>query len=129
MKGLRIIPMFAFLLVLTYLGVMFVQDNPADVAVRFGKSSTPSTALGFVILSSVLVGMILAGALCSIQLMVLYMQNQKLRRKVFPHATAGTGMISSMLGNRLNEDLREDVDERLRDSSEPRNDTTGSGLT
>jgi uncharacterized integral membrane protein len=126
MKGLKVIPMFAVLLLLSYLGVMFVRQNPEDVIVRFGEKATSPTALGFVILTSVLAGMIFAGALCSIELMVLYMQNQRMKRKLFPRAPS-TGVVSSMLGKRLAQDLNEDIDERLRDAAEPRNETTGSG--
>lgn len=117
MKGLKIIPMFAVLLLLSYVGVIFVRHNPEDVVVRFGNLETPSTALGFVILTSVLVGMIFAGALCSVELMVLYLQNQKMRRKLFPHTPKPTGLIG--LTKSLEENLADDVDELIRDSQEP----------
>jgi uncharacterized integral membrane protein len=129
MKGLKIIPLFFALIVLSYLGMMFVRQNPQDVIVRFGDKSTSPTALGFVILTSALVGMIVAGALCSVELMVLYMQKKKMKRKLFPRSPgAETGVVPSLLTKRLSEDLNDDVDERLRDASEPRNDNTGSGL-
>ncbi len=128
MKGLKIIPMFAFLLVLSYLGVMFVRDNPLDVVVRFGSHTMPSTALGFVILTSLLAGMIFAGALCSVELMVLYMQNQKMKRKLFPRSPPARSAVSSLLGKQLTEDLNEDIDERIRDISEPGGDPSGSRI-
>lgn len=82
MKGLRIIPAFAALLFLSYLGVLFVRLNPQEVVVRFGNSTTPSTALGFVILTSVLVGMIFSGLLCSAEMLMLYVQNQRMKRRL-----------------------------------------------
>jgi hypothetical protein len=126
MKGLKIIPMFAALLVLSYIGVSFVRQNPEDVIVRFGARATQPYALGFVVLTSVLVGMIFAGALCSIELIVLYMQNKRMKRKLFPRAPAPESMVSAMLGKRLAEDLNDDVEERIRDSGEPRNDSGGN---
>lgn len=93
MKGLKIIPMFVALLFFTYLGVVFVRYNSEEVVVRFWRSESPSTALGFVILTSILVGMVLAGILCSIELLFLYVQNQKLKRRLrslegpSPHST------------------------------------------
>lgn len=128
MKGLKVIPMFAGLLLLSYIGVMFVRQNPEDVVVRFGARAVPPTALGFVILTSVLVGMIFAGALCSIELIVLYMQNKKMKRKLFPRGSDQTGIVSSVLSNRLADDLNDDVDERLRDSAEPRNESNGNTI-
>lgn len=128
MKGLKIIPLFAVLVFLSYIGVAFVHQNPADVVVRFGQKSTSPTALGFVILTSILAGMIFAGLLCSIELMVLYMQNQRMKRKLFPRSPAPRGAVSSMLGGRLNETLNEDVEERIRNTSEPRDDTNGGTL-
>lgn len=125
MKGLKIIPMFAALLLLSYIGVVFVRQNPQDVVVRFGERASPSAALGFVILTSVLVGMIFAGALCSIELIVLYMQNQRMKRRLFPHQPK-PNVLSGMLGKRLDEELDEDVDAKIRDVSEPHNDQTGS---
>lgn len=85
MKGLKIIPIFTVLLTCTYLGTVFVERNRDPVSIIFGNSvQTPPAALGLVVLTSVLLGMILAGALCSIELMVLVMENRRLKKGLLP---------------------------------------------
>lgn len=89
MKGLKIIPIFTVLLMCTYVGIRFVEANRDVVTVQFvGYQSRPAP-LGLVVLTSVLIGMIFAGALCSLELMVLVMQNRKLRRRVPSHGSPG----------------------------------------
>ena len=81
MKGLKIIPVFIILLLCTYLGILFVEANRENVVVSFGKYQSTAMPLGLVILTSVLVGMVAAGLLCSIELVILLMQNQRLKRR------------------------------------------------
>ncbi len=81
MRGLKIIPVFVILLLCTYLGILFVEANRENVVVSFGKYQSAAMPLGLVVLSSVLVGMVAAGALCSIELVILLLQNQKLKRR------------------------------------------------
>ncbi len=81
MKGLKIIPIFIILLLCTYLGILFVEANRENVVVSFGKYQSTAMPLGLVILTSVLVGMVAAGLLCSIELVILLLQNQKLKRR------------------------------------------------
>ena len=82
MRGLKIIPVFVVLLLCTYVGILFVEANRDTVIVQFGSHQTPPTALGLVVLTSVLIGMLVSGTLCSIELLVLVMQNRKLRRRL-----------------------------------------------
>ena len=81
MKGLKIIPVFVILLLCTYLGILFVEANRENVVVSFGKYQSTAMPLGLVILTSVLVGMVAAGAMCSIELIILMLQNRKLKRR------------------------------------------------
>lgn len=81
MKGLKIIPIFVILLLCTYLGILFVEANRENVVVSFGKYQSTPMPLGLVVLSSVLVGMVAAGALCSIELVILLIQNHKLKKR------------------------------------------------
>jgi uncharacterized integral membrane protein len=83
MKGLKIIPMFLVLMVLTYVGMLFVESNHDDVVIAFGNyyQSQP-IPLGFIVLTSILIGMVICGTLCSVELMALYMQNRNLKRRL-----------------------------------------------
>ncbi len=83
MKGLKIIPMFLGLMVLTYLGMQFVEANHDDVSISLGSyyQSLPMP-LGFVVLTSILIGMIVCGVLCAVELLALYVHNRRLRRRV-----------------------------------------------
>jgi uncharacterized integral membrane protein len=83
-KGLKIIPVFIVLLLCTYVGILFVEANRTPVTVTFGRYQSSSTALGLVVLTAILAGMIIAGTLCSIELIALSMQNRKLRRRISP---------------------------------------------
>jgi uncharacterized integral membrane protein len=83
MKGLKIIPMFLVLMVLTYVGMLFVEANHDEVVISFGTTfQSAPIPLGFVVLTSVLAGMVVCGFLCSVELLALYMQNRQLRRRL-----------------------------------------------
>lgn len=82
MKALRIIPLFVFLIFSTYVGMLFVEANRAEVVIQFANFQSPPTALGFVVLTSILVGMCIAGFLCSIELVALFVQFKRLKRQV-----------------------------------------------
>jgi hypothetical protein len=62
-------------------GVRFVEANREEVTVQFAGYQTAPAALGLIVLTSVLLGMLIAGVLCSIELMILVMQNRRLRRR------------------------------------------------
>ena len=82
MRGLRIIPMFIGLIILSYFGMWFVELNRDPVVLNLGSRQTPPTALGFVVLTAILIGMVVAGLFCSIELLALYMQNRRLKSRV-----------------------------------------------
>lgn len=82
MKGIRVIPAFILLILLSYLGMIFVEQNRQMVVIAFGKWHSESIALGFVVLTSILVGMVLCGTLCTIEMLTLYIQNKSLRRRL-----------------------------------------------
>ena len=77
MKGLRVIPMFLVLILFSYVGALFVEKNPDPVSINFLRFTTPPAKLGLVVLSSMMLGMIAAGLLCSIELLALFVQNKK----------------------------------------------------
>ncbi|MBI1861276.1 MAG: LapA family protein [Deltaproteobacteria bacterium] len=81
MKALKIIPIFIILIGSTYIGMLFVEANRTEVVINFGHYQSPGTALGFVVLTSVLIGMCVAGCLCSIEIFALYMQYNKIKRQ------------------------------------------------
>jgi uncharacterized integral membrane protein len=121
MKGLKIIPIFTVLLTCTYLGTVFVERNHEPVSVVFGASfKTAPAALGLVVLTSVLIGMIVAGALCSVELMVLSMENRRLKRGGQPHPRPDTGATKLPVEKRKEErPASEDDSEPTREYSEP----------
>lgn len=82
MKGLKIIPMFLVLIFFSFVGALFVENNPDTVSIHFFRYVTPPTKVGLVVLCSMMVGMVAAGLLCSVEMLALYMQNKKLRRKL-----------------------------------------------
>lgn len=94
MKGLRIIPVFIVLLTLSYIGVLFVNANSGEVQVEFWGWKTPHMAIGLIVMTSVLVGMLIAGAMCAFELLVLMAQNRKLRRKIAPRAAPAQTALS-----------------------------------
>ena len=82
MKGLKIIPLFLLLMIFSYAGMRFVEANRAMVEITFFQYKSEPTAVGLVVLTSVLVGMVICGFLCCIELLSLYMKNKSLRRKI-----------------------------------------------
>ena len=82
MKGLRIIPVFAFFIIMTYGGMIFVHANSQEVKVQLGSLDVPQAPLGLVVLTSVLIGMLICGFLCSIELLAMYVQNKRLKRRL-----------------------------------------------
>src|SRR4051812_885675 len=87
MSGLKIIPLILALVGLTYVGTYFIEANRLEVVVNIGKIQTPPAALGFVLLSAVMVGMVISGLMCSMEILALYVQNKRLRRKLPPKKT------------------------------------------
>ena len=87
MKGLKIIPMFLLLIGLTYAGMLFVQANSDMVSVQLGGYVVGPMATGFMVLSSVFCGMVFCGALCSVEMLGLYVQNRKLKKKLIASST------------------------------------------
>ncbi len=82
MKGLRIIPLLAVLLFLVYLGVLFVEANQEQVILSLGTYQTQPTRLGFVVMTSVLLGVFLGALLASAQVVLLFLTNRSLRKRV-----------------------------------------------
>jgi len=82
MRGLKVIPLFLALIMLSYAGMLFVEANHDPVVIQFANHKSPPTALGLVVLTSSLIGMVICGVLCSIEMLALYVQNQSLRKKV-----------------------------------------------
>ena len=82
MKGLKIIPMFLVLIALTYAGMLFVQANSDLVSVQVSGHTVGPMATGFMVLSSVFLGMVICGLLCSVEMLGLYVQNRKLKKKL-----------------------------------------------
>jgi len=80
MKGLKLIPAFLALIVLSYFGMLFVEANRTEVVISFWQYQSHPAALGLVVLTSVLIGMVISGCLCSVEMLALYVQNRKLRR-------------------------------------------------
>jgi hypothetical protein len=83
MRKLFIIPFFFFIVGLSYVGVWFVELNGDKIIVNLGNQHvTEPTPIGFVVLTSVLIGMTLSGFVCSIEMLSLLVQNRKLKRKL-----------------------------------------------
>lgn len=82
MKGLKIIPVFLFLMISTYAGMLFIEANRDQVIIHLGSYSSPPTATGFVVLTNILIGMVLCGLFCSVEILALYMQNRRLKRRL-----------------------------------------------
>ena len=92
MKGIKIIPLFLLLIASTYVGMLFVEANREEVTIQFGNWQSNPTAIGFVVLTSVLVGMMISGLLCSIELFALYVQIKRLKRKIPKPTAPGTAV-------------------------------------
>ena len=82
MKGLKLIPLFLLLIILTYVGMLFVEANRTDVTITFWSHQSPPIAVGFVILTSILAGMLISGSLCTLEFIALYIKIRGLRRKL-----------------------------------------------
>ena len=97
MKGIKITLLVASLIGLTYLGVAFVELNREDVVVHFGvdRQSSPM-ALGFIILNSLLIGMIIAGVVTSVELLTLSVQNRRLKRKLAAELKNSSSKLSKL---------------------------------
>ncbi|NBW98470.1 LapA family protein [bacterium] len=82
MTGLKLIPAFFLLMVLTYFGIQFVEANREEVVVTIGAWQSRSIALGFVVISSFFIGMVFSAALSLTELLRLYIINHRLKRKL-----------------------------------------------
>ena len=82
MWGLRILPLFLALTVLSFMGTLFIEANPTEVTLRALNYEAPTAKLGLVVLVSLLGGTLIAGFLCSIELLALQMQNRRLRKRI-----------------------------------------------
>lgn len=84
MRALRIIPFMVALLVLVYFGVFFVEANQEMVSVTLGSYVTKPTRLGFVIMTSSLLGLLVGGGLAATQILFLSLQNRALKKRLGP---------------------------------------------
>lgn len=82
MTGLKFIPAFFLLMVLTYFGIQFVEANRDEVFVTLGNWQSRPIALGFVVITSFFVGMVFSAALSLAEVLRLHITNHRLRRKV-----------------------------------------------
>jgi|LakMenEpi03Aug12_release.lakeMendotaPanAssembly.Ray.scaffolds.fasta_scaffold183307_3 hypothetical protein len=82
MTGLKIIPIFFLLMVLTYMGIQFVEANRDEVVVTVGNWQSSPTSLGFVVITSCFCGMVFSAAISLAELLRLYVQNHRLKRKI-----------------------------------------------
>lgn len=82
MGGLKIIPVFLILILMTYSGMQFVEANREEVTITLGSWHSEPMAQGFVVLTAALCGMLFCGLLCSIELLGLYVQNRRLKRRI-----------------------------------------------
>lgn len=82
MTGLKIIPAFFLLMVLTYFGIQFVEANRDEVMVTIGNWQSRPLALGFVIITSFFIGMVFSAALSLSEVLRLHLNNHRLKRKV-----------------------------------------------
>jgi len=112
MTGLKIIPVFFLLMVLTYLGIQFVEANRDEVMVTVGNWQSRPVALGFVVITSFFIGMVFSAALSLSEVLRLHLNNHRLRRKVSdlqnfsnapsPASSAATDMPSVKPSGRFN---------------------------
>jgi len=83
MKKFLVIPGIFAVLGLTYATTWFVELNKEQIVVQLGQqSSTEPTAIGFVVLTSIALGMLICGFLLGIEVFALMIQNRRLKRKV-----------------------------------------------
>lgn len=100
MRGLKFIPYFLGFAVVSFLGMLFVQTNDEKVVVNLGNYQTPEYPLGFVLICAVLLGMVVIGVVCILELSLLMYQNRNLKKKVSnlevpPDDTLSTKFLSS----------------------------------
>lgn len=88
MKALRIIPFMVVLLVLVYFGVFFVEANQELVIVTLGSYVTKPTRLGFVVMTSTLLGLLMGGGLAAAQIIFLSLQNRSLKKRLAANTPA-----------------------------------------
>lgn len=94
MRGLKIIPLFLLLIGLTYAGMLFVQANREEIIVKMGSYQTPSAPIGLVVMTSIFIGMVFCGVLCSIEMLGLYVQNRKLKKKLGSLTVANKAVVA-----------------------------------
>ncbi|NBX76950.1 MAG: LapA family protein [Proteobacteria bacterium] len=82
MTGLKIIPSFFLLMVLTYFGIQFVEANRDEVMVTLGSWQSRPMALGFVVITSFFVGMVFSAALSISEVLRLHLNNHRMKRKL-----------------------------------------------
>lgn len=81
MKSLKLIPIFFLLLILTYFGVQFVEANREEVYVNLGSWQSRPMSLGFVILTSFFFGSLFSAILSATEILRLYVEASRLKRK------------------------------------------------
>lgn len=96
MKGLKIIPAFFFLIVLTYFGVQFVEANREEVFVNLGNWQSRPVSLGFVLITSFFFGTLFSALLSATEMMRLYIENSRLKRKYSELQTLASSKESTM---------------------------------
>jgi len=82
MMGLKLIPAFFLLMVLTYFGIQFVEANRDEVMVTVGNWQSRPLALGFVVITTFFLGMVFSAALSLAELLRLHLSNHRLKRKI-----------------------------------------------
>jgi len=82
MIGLKMIPAFFILMVMTYFGIQFVEANRDEVYVTVASWQSRPVALGFVVITSFFIGMVFTAALSLAEVLRLHVVNHRLRRKV-----------------------------------------------
>jgi len=82
MTGLKIIPAFFLLMVLTYFGIQFVEANRDEVMVTVGSWQSRPLALGFVVITSFFLGMVFSAALSISEVLRLHLNNHRMKRKI-----------------------------------------------
>jgi uncharacterized integral membrane protein len=95
MTGLKFIPAFFLLMVLTYFGIQFVEANRDEVFVTLGNWQSRPIALGFVVITSFFTGMVFSAALSLAEVLRLHVTNHRLRRKVSELQTFSQSQASS----------------------------------
>lgn len=82
MTGLKLIPAFFILMVMTYFGIQFVEANRDEVFVTVASWQSRPVALGFVVITSFFVGMVFSAALSLAEVLRLHVVNHRLKRKI-----------------------------------------------